>query len=129
VLISKHKQIIENEFFPARGDGRGRLSVAKKSISEFKKLSDDNLSIAELMIFYVEIGVKYTHTYGDINGPFYSSMESMYESALKQISRSGLFDVFNKRCLKIVDDTVDMGWGFHDALGDAYYSYFEEGQA
>ena len=49
-LFAKHKGIIENEFFPDRGNGRGRLSVAKKSISEFTKLSDDKTTIAELMI-------------------------------------------------------------------------------
>ena len=124
-VLDKHKNIIENEFFPVRGDGRGRLSVAKKSISEFKKLSDDKLSIAELMIFYVEIGIKYTVCYGDIDGPFYFSMESMYGNALQYIFKNGFVEIFNQRCLDIVNDTADMGWGFHDGLSESYYSYYE----
>ncbi len=125
-LIEKHKQIIENEFFPVIGHGRGRLSVAKKSISEFKKLSEDSQLTAELMIFYVETGVKYTICYGDINESFYSSMESMYDSALKYIYKNDLVEIFNQRCLKVVDDTIGMGWGFHDGLSDTYYCYNEE---
>ncbi len=125
-ILSKHKNIIKNEFFPDRGDGRGRLSVAKKSISEFKKLSADELSIAELMIFYVETGVKYTECYGDIDEAFYLSMENMYERALKFIFKNDLLQNFNERCLKIVNDTIDMGWGFHDGLCETYYSYYEE---
>jgi len=121
-VLIKHKDVIDNEFFPARGDGRGRLAVAKKAITEFKKISNDKNSIAELMIFYVETGVKYTECYGDIDEPFYLSMESMYERAMKYIV-SNLIGEFNDRCLKIVNDTTDMGWGFHDQLCEIYYGY------
>jgi hypothetical protein len=38
------------------------------------------------MLFYVEMGVRYTNQYGDINESFYTSMESMYENATKHIS-------------------------------------------
>ena len=34
-ILIKHKDIIENEF------GKARLSVAKKAITEFKKISSD----------------------------------------------------------------------------------------
>jgi hypothetical protein len=125
-LFAKHKGIIEDEFFPDVGDGGVRLSVAKKSITEFKKLSDDNTSIAELMLFYVEVGVNFTECYGDIDEPFYLSMERMFERTLKYMSKNNLLEMFNERCFKIVNDTVDMGWGFHDGLSDAYYSYYED---
>lgn len=125
-VLIKYKNVIENEFFPARGDGRGRLAVAKKAITEFKKLSDDKNSIAELMVFYVETGVKYTVCYGDIDEPFYLSMESMYERAMKYIVSSDLTSEFKDRCLKIVTDTTGMGWGFHDQLCEIYYRYIGE---
>ncbi|NOZ09855.1 MAG: hypothetical protein GXP09_02235 [Gammaproteobacteria bacterium] len=125
-ILIKHKDIIENEFFPDKGDGRGRLAVAKKAITEFRKLSEDKTSIAELMIFYVETGVKYTDCYGDIDESFYLSMESMYERALKFIISNNLLEAFNDRCLKIVNDTTDMGWGFHDQLCEIYYGYADE---
>lgn len=125
-ILIKHKDIIENEFFPQRGHGKGRLSIAKKAITEFKKLSGDKKAIADLMIFYVETGVKYTEVYGDIDEPFYLSMESMYGRALKFIAGNNLLYEFNIRCLKIVNDTKDMGWGFHDQLYETYYSYIKE---
>jgi len=125
-VLIKHKDIIENEFFPENGFGEARLSVAKKAITEFKKISNDKALIADLMVFYVENGVKYTDCYGDINEPFYLSMESMYERAIKLITDSGLVSKFNERCLKIVRDTTGMGWGFHDQLCEIYYNYIEE---
>jgi len=45
-IFLKHKGIIEKEFFPERGEGKARLSVAKKAISEFKKLSSISLEKA-----------------------------------------------------------------------------------
>ena len=35
-VLSKYKDIIENEFFPENGFNNPRLSVAKKAIAEFK---------------------------------------------------------------------------------------------
>ena len=122
-VLDKHKDIIENEFFPKRGDGKARLSVARKSITEFKKLSQDKIQLAELMIFYVEEGVKFTNCYGDIDEPFYLSMESMYEKVVKFIISAKLEDMFKCRCLEIVNDTAGMGWGFHDQLSAIYHEY------
>ena len=122
-VLDKHKDIIENEFFPKRGYGKARLSVARKSITEFKKLSQDEIQLAELMIFYVEVGVKFTNCYGDIDEPFYLSMESMYEKVVKFIISTKLEDMFKHRCLEIVNDTSGMGWGFHDQLSAIYHEY------
>ncbi len=124
-IIPKYKKIIEHEFFPINGDGKARLSVAKKAITDFKKICDDKALIAELMLFYVENGVNYTLCYGDINEQFYLSMESMYEQVLDLITDHNLVNIFKDRCRKIVKDTEDMGWGFHDQLGDIYCNYIE----
>lgn len=123
-VLTRYKDAIRDEFFPKYGDGLGRLSVAKKAISEFKKISSNNEHVAEIMIYYVEVGVEYTDAYGDINEQFYISMESMYERAINHIVKSDLEEKFRDRCQKIVDDTVDMGWGFHDQLCEIFYGNF-----
>lgn len=125
-LLIKHKNIIENEFFPKKGDGKGRLSVAKKAITEFKKLSNNKQQIAELMLFYVETGVNYTNSYGDIDESFYFSMESMYEKVVNFIEANNLKKQFKDRCLRVVHETESMGWGFHDQLCEIYYGYYDE---
>ncbi len=124
-ILAKYKNEIKEEFFPNYGDGEARLSVAKKSITEFKKISSNKIHISDLMLFYVENGVKFTVCYGDIDERFYCSMESMYKSALKYIEKHNLGNSFLDRSKKIVDDTIDMGWGFHDELFEIYYSYYE----
>lgn len=124
-VLEKYKQIVQNEFIPS---GRSqfpkmRASVARKAISDYKKVSCSNLGIADIMLTYVESGVYCTTEFGDIDEPFYNSMESMYESALKYMVKEGLFHEFQDRAEAIVTNTSECGWGFHDELNHLYYAY------
>ena len=124
-VLQKYKDIIEDEFFPTRGFGKARLSVARKAVSDYQKVSGSKESLADIMIFFVEMGVQYTNSYGDINESFYNSMESMYARAIKFITEHKLQKMFESHCRKIVEDTVNIGWGFHDGLSNLYYECFE----
>jgi hypothetical protein len=123
-IAARCKKEIENEFFPSRGLGKARLSVTKKAISEYKKLCKTEVGLIDIMLFYVEQGVKFTNAYGDIDEPFYISMEGMYEKAVEAIVKLRLKDVFKERCRKIMSDTLGMGWGFHDTLCEIYEDNF-----
>jgi hypothetical protein len=122
----KYKKLIEHEFFPTRGFGRARLSVARKAVTDYKKVAASAEGVADVMLFYVEAGVGYTNEYGDIDEPFYHSMERMYASALENIAKHGLQEQFEPRCARIVESTNKIGWGFHDALSDLYDQHFDE---
>lgn len=124
-VLEKYKKIIKNEFFPARGFGKVRLSIARKAVNDFKKITNSKTELADIMLFYVENGVEYTNDYGDIDEAFYSSMESVYESALSHISKSNLEDEFYECCDCVVSATSGIGWGFHDGLCDIFYTYLE----
>jgi hypothetical protein len=123
-IAAKYKKIIENEFFPNRGLGKARLSVAKKAISDYKKVCQTDVKLIDVMLFYVEQGVKFTNTYGDIDESFYLSMEGMYEQAVGAIIKSDLKEIFQERCRKIMEDTSGIGWGFHDTLSEIYEEVF-----
>ena len=124
-VLEKYKAIIEKEFNPPRGLPKARLSVAKKAISDFKKINSSAVGLADLMLAYVEAGVEFTRYYGDINEPFYNSMEGMFEKAAIQITKHNLHDQFESRCRQIVRDTSQTGWGFHDTLSEIYEEYFD----
>ncbi len=115
---AKYKKIIENQFFPTGGIGKAKLSVAKKAVTDYKKIGDTPVGVADIMLFYVEQGVNFTNAYGDIDEPFYNSMESMYEKVVEWIVRYEIQDIFKARCVKIVEETSGIGWGFHDFLND-----------
>ncbi|GAB4234559.1 MAG: hypothetical protein Kow00121_62300 [Elainellaceae cyanobacterium] len=71
-------------------------------------------SIAAPSLFNIrpEQGVKFTNAYGDINEPFYYSMESMYQKAVETIDKSSLHAMFEERCRRIVAETAGMDGDF-----------------
>ena len=124
-LLDEAKKKVRKEFFPARGFGRLSLSSAKSAITSFKKICSDPGLIIDLQLYYVENGVEFTNTYGDINESFYNSMESMYWTVIETINKSddrALYEQFANRLKAVVDDTKGIGWGFYDGLCDSYYS-------
>lgn len=128
-LCEKYKKVIKDEFFPERGFGKARLSVARGAVSNFKKISTDIHRIADTMIFYIETGVAFTREYGDIDEPFYNSMESMYEAAAEFVQKNGIAKAYKYRFEKMVSDTSDTGWGFHDTLSAMYEKHFSKVEA
>jgi hypothetical protein len=125
-ISQRYKKILEEQFCPKKGFPELKYSVARKSISDFKKVCSDHLSVLDLQLTYVEYGVKCTLDYGDIDERFYNSMESMFEKTLKEMEEYGVLKNFQPRCFKIHKQTEWMGWGFGDAIKDLYNNYFEE---
>lgn len=123
-LCEKYKRIIKNEFFPTRGYGKARLSIAKKAVMDFKKISRDVHSVADIMIYYAEMGVDFTNEYGDINESFYYSMVGMFDMAAKFVTENQIADKYKTRFEKMVKDTSGIGWGFPDELEEIYQQYF-----
>ena len=124
--LAKAKKSIDNQFFPDRGFGKGRVSIAKKVIADFARLSPTPESMADLMLFTVETGIDFTSTYGDIDEEFYRGLESIYDRALRLISEKDLEGEFFERCKAIIDGEVYVGWGFHDILQEIYGTYFHD---
>jgi hypothetical protein len=53
------------------------LKDAKKVLSEYKKATGNKIAIIDLMVHYVECGNDFTL---DLDGPYYTSIESVFES-------------------------------------------------
>jgi hypothetical protein len=121
-LFQKARKKIENEFFPDRGDAKLRLAEAKKVINEFKKATKDEKRTVELMLFYVEQGVEFTNSYGDISEGFYSSMVKMFEQVAIECDRDEeLYREFANRLEAVISESRGTGWWFHENLVDCYY--------
>jgi hypothetical protein len=122
-LFHEYRKKVEREFFPERGFGKLRLQEAKKAISEFERLTESVKYSLELKLIYVEMGVSFMLTYGDIDERFYYSMASMYADIIDQVNEdetAELFDEYEERIEAIVSKTEGIGWGFHDNLADLH---------
>lgn len=122
-LLENYKNKVYRAFYP-RGSYDYNLKDAKKAISDFKKLGTSPKLLADLMLFYVETGVKYTNDFGDINEAFYYSLEATFHDALTLMKKENILDDFKERARKVVDDTSGIGWGFHDYLYDVWTEFY-----
>lgn len=122
VKLEEYKQIIYNEFFPKRGEPKFRFSICRKAISDFKKLKPHPSCIAELMVFYVELGVNFSAEYGDMWEDYYITIENNFGKALEFLYKNGLLTDYLPRIKKMLEASEKCGWGFSYGL----YYYFEK---
>ncbi|MGZ8536847.1 MAG: DUF6155 family protein [Flavisolibacter sp.] len=118
------KKVLE-AFYPKRGFAL-KLKDGKQAITDFKKLEPSKSLLSELMLYYVECGVAYTNDFGDINEAFYVSLEKVYVQALQLMKKEDILEEFKEKAFKIMNDTGDIGWGFHDYLCQAYYDFYQD---
>jgi hypothetical protein len=82
-----------------------------KVLNEFKKISIFQKDLIKLLLHRVETIIEFTKTYGDINRPFYSSIESSYNEVCKLIKREKLEAEYRGRLRKLMNETYHFGWG------------------
>jgi len=100
---------------------------ADNAIKNYAKATNDNEGIADLMIYYVECGNKFTLDYGDINEAFYDALVKMYAKAIKAVCKmpKKKQEPFRKRLEKIMKSSDGIGWGYYDDLCYYYSEAFE----
>lgn len=124
-LFNKYRNKVFEAFYPKRGYNY-KLKDGKQAISDFKKLGPSSELLADLMLFYVETGVKFTNDFGDIDENFYSSIETTYVAALRLMKKENLLDMFADRTEKVVSNSKGIGWGFHDYLYGAHSAFYAD---
>ncbi len=123
-IFETYKNKVHDVFFPRSMNAQFKIGEARKVVSDFKKICAEEKLVIDLMLYYVEMGVEFTNTYGDISESFYNSVESMYQSVIDAINKhknTATFNMLSKRLKAVVDDTDGIGWGFHDNLSDMYH--------
>jgi hypothetical protein len=121
-LFEKYHHKVIDAFYKKNADYD--LKAARQAISDFKKLGASTELQCALMLLYVQSGVDFTSQYGDISESFYSSLEGMYFKALTLMKEEGHLPKFVDAAFKVVNETDGIGWGFHDALSDNYFTFF-----
>ena len=122
-LFEKYRDKVFEAFYPKHGFNYN-LKDGKQVISDFKKLGASADLLADLMLFYVETGVKFTNDFGDIDESFYSSLGKTYVQALTLMRRKYLLEKFADRASNIIKDADGVGWGLHDYLSDVYFDFY-----
>ena len=121
--LEKYRRKIVEQFFPARGDGKLKLSEARKAIRDYRKATGNLTGTIDPMLTYVENGTEFTHQFGDINESFYNSLESVLNEMAQLLMREGseLYPRFRERVQRLTTHADHIGWGYGDALRDQVY--------
>lgn len=122
-LLEQYQSRMYKIFFPNNIVYSGfSLSMAKKVISDFKKIMQHKELVTELKLYFAECGTEYTNMYGDIDERFYNSICSAFHDVIEIVSdNESLFEKWNDRLIEIVHNSDGIGWGFHDYLEEEYY--------
>ncbi len=124
-IVQEYKEKIKKEYFPKRGYGKARSGVSRKVISDFKKISIHKKDVVELLLYRTEMMLEFTSEYGDIDEPFYNSLESSFAEACKLIHKEQLQKYYRKYCQELVSKAYSFGWGVYDSLKYDYQEYVE----
>ena len=127
-ILEKYRGKIVEQFYPARGEAKLRLSEARKAIKDYRKATGNLSGTAELLLTYVESGAEFTHDYGDIDERFYNSVESALDelATLLRGEARAMYAQFSERLARVERLTDGVGWGFHDYIGDVVWQLEEE---
>jgi hypothetical protein len=113
------KKRIEEALYPDPIHGPPiSIAAARKVVSDYRAASGDPGGLLDLMLYYVECGTEMTLDYGDMDEAFYSSLESMFDRAIKQLegSEPGMVATYLPRAVRIVRRAEGLGWGYYDYL-------------
>lgn len=127
--LQNYKKIILDSLYEDVMDDNDHFDFDKagNAIKAYTKASNDNEGTADLMVYYVECGNKFTLDYGDINETFYDALIEMYETAIIAVCKlpKKKQEPFRKRLKFIMESADGIGWGYYDDLCHFYHEAFE----
>jgi hypothetical protein len=111
------------------GECGERISGNGQAVRDFAGYVPSPRDQAEIMLHFVETAVYCINNFGDLYEEFYEEADDMFLELLAFIKKHKISDEFRDRCKKVLDDSENMGYGFHDSIGDSYYSCFPDGKS
>lgn len=102
--------------FEAGGEKRPSLREARNHIEDRCRRLAPSVETISLRLCYVEAGVEFSRSFGDVDLAFYNSLESMYNKALGDIASCNLLGDFELRCRRIFARARYLGWGLYEGL-------------
>ena len=119
-ILEVYKEKMFAEFFPENMRKIPSFKAAKAMITEFKSVGSFEM-VLDLMLYYVECGDEFTNEFGDIDGPFYDRLCSIFGQFIDQLNVKGTEDLYLKfkdRIDNLVSSSSNIGWGYGDFILD-----------
>ena len=110
-LIREAKLKISKEYFPpGNRKPKARRSVAHKIIKHFLKLEMEPHSLAEIMLYNIEVAQTFAADKDQLSEAFQKSIFKSFEQAVNFVIEKGISADFIPRIYKIGDEANAQGW-------------------
>jgi len=126
-LLKKYKHIIEKEFVDGvgRGSPKARFSVAKKAITDFKKVCSEIELIINLKLTFIENVSDFNRDFCPDVARFYDSPETMFHEVLVEIKTAQLLAKFKARIKRIAKEAPE-GYDHQNMMAGYYEDFYGE---
>lgn len=123
-VVAEYKAKIKKEYFKPSGKfGRGKSSVSRKLIAEFKKITIYESDVIELWVYRTEMMMKYIVDRDYYSESFHKSTTISFETCCKLIIKEKMETEFEPRCHEMIM-LVDDFWSLPKELEYIYEQYF-----
>lgn len=123
-IFLKYKENIKNQFFTKKSYGIPNFKEIREYYSEFKKVSKNTEYLIELMIYTVEMGIKYLEEVQPLEDRFYERVCKVFKDVTILINKNKYEEKYINRCKKIVESNYSRSYGLYDSMSDIFYDYF-----
>lgn len=118
VALEIYRAKIVEQFFPAKGHGQLMLSAARKAIRDYRKATGNLLGAADLLITYVENGIRFTQKYGYIDDGLDSSLLSALSELATLLRKEGrrYYPEVRERLMRMAEQSRRTGSGLDECV-------------
>lgn len=110
-LVREAKLKISNEYFPIKTKrAKLRRSTAQKYIKHFLILGVDPFAVADVMLFAIEVALKYSAKREMRYASFYKSIFNSFEQAVNYCIVNGLVGEFRARLDALFEEVLRQKW-------------------
>lgn len=114
----KYKRVIDDQFYPTRGEPRLSLVAIRKAPRDYRKVARSIEGVVDLMLYYVETAVAFAQDYGYMDESLARSLTLVFRDALDGVLKGGLEAELAPRCREIVASSSGLGWCLPETLED-----------
>ena len=128
-VLEPYKKIIQRWLAPnvLRNDQEISVTLAKQAISDYKKAIGDPDGLAELQVFYCEVGAIFCADFGNDDKAYYNSMLIQFHHALQiaQTLSSDRRKEIVARLKSVQQVGLNLGYGVGDTMDDMLLEFEE----
>ncbi len=118
-LVEAAKVKISAEYFPTtRKRPKMRRSVPQKFIKQFLALEMDPFHLADLMLYSVEVAIKFSAKRDMKYASFYKSIQNSIQQVVQYVIQNGIAFDFKDRIITIEQEVTKQSWENTFAISD-----------